>query len=98
MHALEHAQLGSHYPLLVLLLQHVSLLVEAGIGSSELVHHGELVVVELLRVSGAWLLALDGTKATWSSGVGLLRLPLLGEELGVQEAVGFRCHELVGEA
>ena len=91
LHAMKHAQLGSHHPLLM--LHHVSLLV--GISGSKLVHHGELVVVELLI--GPWLLALGAIQA-WGSWVGLLRLSLLREELGVKEAVLLRGHELVGEA
>ena len=86
MHALKHAKLSSHHPLLMLLLQHVSLLV--GIRSPELVHHGELVVVELLRMVRPWLLTLGATKA-WSAWVGLLRLSLLLKKLGMEETICF---------
>ena len=94
-HVVKHSKLGLHHPLLMLLLEHVSLLV--GISGPELVHHGELVVGELLGVGGPWLLALGGTE-TWSSWVGLLRLSLLLDELGVQETVCICRHELVREA
>ena len=81
--------------MLLLLLEHVSLLVI--INGPELVHHGELVVGELLGVGGPWLLALGGTQAL-SRWVGLLRLSLLRDKLGVQETVCFLGHELVREA
>ena len=78
MHSLKHAQ-GHHLPL------YVSLLI--GISGAQLIKHVTLLVLQLLLVLGARLLALTASHAS-SSGVSLLRLSLLIEELGLQEIVG----------
>ena len=81
---------------MLLLLHQVSLLV--GVGSSQLVHHGQLVVLRhLLRVLGTYgLLTLTSTH-TCRRLIGLLRLPQLLHLLSVQEIAGVLRHELVGE-
>ena len=85
-HSLEHAKLGHHLP------RQVSLL--GGVCGAERVQHRPVWVLELLL--GGRLLALAASYPS-SCRVGLLRLSLLVEQLGLEE-VGIGAHKMIWEA